>query len=554
MYRFVPSQNICRILILTALCASLPVSAALAQLPGLPSTNQQPAAPAANDALGRETPLGTVTGLSAAVHRGDLEVAIRYLETRGRSNTDLENLATQLNDLLDRYFTSLLTSLSMQPGGMLDDGLAPNRERLWLTIGDRREELYLVRASEAGGPPIWLFASDSLRRVPALHELLQATWVEKIMPTALVSRSVLGMSLAQWVIWFASIAVPCLAFWSLALLVGAIVPRRIEDITQRAVFVSWWRGLRWLLVLTLTLGAHMLMLPLLGFSLRFRYLYGRVALVAAVMIVSLLGWRLVTVTFRQARLLALRRGHSNTGSLIQLGERVAKVLVVLVAIATLLTVGGVDLTTALAGVGIAGVAVALGAQKSVENLLGGIFLLVDKALAIGDYCKVLDREGVVEDITLRSVRLRTPERTLLSVPAGMLAQGSIENFATRDKILMKNLLRLRYGTTLEQLHRVLAGTQQLLAAEPYVDQANARVRLTAFGAQAIEIELFAYLVTPDYLKFLELRENLLLQVNRIVESAGSGFAAPTEFIQMGPEAMAREPRTIPVGAVEQARR
>src|SRR4051812_48752751 len=167
MYRFVPSQTIYRILILTALCASLPVNAALAQLPGLPSTNQQPAAPAANDALGRETPLGTVTGLSAPVHRGDLEVAIRYLETRGRSNTDLENLATQLNDLLDRYFTSLLTSLSMQPGGVLDDGLAPNRERLWLTIGDRREELYLVRASEAGGPPIWLFSSGSLGRGPA---------------------------------------------------------------------------------------------------------------------------------------------------------------------------------------------------------------------------------------------------------------------------------------------------------------------------------------------------------------------------------------------------
>ena len=119
---------------------------------------------------------------------------------------------------------------------------------------------------------------------------------------------------------------------------------------------------------------------------------------------------------------------------------------------------------------------------------------------------------------------------------------------------MKNLLRLRYGTTLEQLHLVLTGTQQLLAAEPYVDQSTARVRLIAYGAQAIEIELFAYIVTPDYLKFLELRETLLLQVGRIVEASGSGFAAPTEFIQMGPEPMAPGPRAIPVAAVEEARR
>jgi MscS family membrane protein len=547
------NHSLFRVAILTALTVALQASAVLARLPGVPTVTQ-PAPAAASDVLGRDTPLGTVTGLSAAVHRGDLEVAIRYLEGRGRSPADLEELATDLNDLLDRYFTSFVASLSNQPGGVADDGLAPNRERLYLAIGNQREEIYLVRVTESGGSPVWLFASDSLRRVSSLHDLAQATWVERIMPTSLVSRRAFGMSLAQWVLWAASIAIPWLVFWSLALLVGTVVPRRIEDLTRRALFISWWKGLRWLLVLALTLLTHMLVLPQFGFSLRFRYLYGRVALIAAVVILSLLGWRLVSITFRQARLLALRRGRTNTGSLIQLAERVVKVMVVLLAIAVLLTIGGVDLTTALAGVGIAGVAVALGAQKSVENLLGGIFLLVDKALAIGDYCKVLDREGVVEDITLRSVRLRTPERTLLSVPAGMLSQGSIENFATRDKILMKNLLRLRYGTTLEQLHLVLARTHQLLAAEPYVDQSTARVRLVAYGAQAIEIELFAYLVTSDYLKFLEVRENLLLQVGRIVEASGSGFAAPTEFIQMGAEPLTGSSRTRPVPAVEEARR
>ncbi len=209
-------------------------------------------------------------------------------------------------------------------------------------------------------------------------------------------------------------------------------------------------------------------------------------------------WRLVAITFRQARLLAIRRERSSARSLIQLGERIAKVLVILVSLFVLLALGGVDPTTALAGVGIVGVAFALGAQKSVENLIGGVSLLTDHALAVGDYCRLSDREGWIEDITLRSVRLRTLEQTLLSVPAGQLAQGSIENFATRNKILFQSLVRLRYGTTCAQLHTALDGMRQLLSEHPSIDHESARVRLIAFGAQAIELEVFAYVTTADY--------------------------------------------------------
>jgi MscS family membrane protein len=201
----------------------------------------------------------------------------------------------------------------------------------------------------------------------------------------------------------------------------------------------------------------------------------------------------------------------------------------------------VDPTTALAGVGIAGVAVALGAQKSVENLIGGVSLLTDHALAVGDYCRLSDREGWIEDITLRSVRLRTLEQTLLSVPAGQLAQASIENFASRSKILLQSVLRLRYGTTCAQLRATLDGIRRILAEHPSIDHESARVRLTAFGTQAIELELFAYVATPDYAAFMEIRENLLLQVANVVESSGSAFAIPTQFIYLRGEADQHQP-------------
>jgi MscS family membrane protein len=135
-------------------------------------------------------------------------------------------------------------------------------------------------------------------------------------------------------------------------------------------------------------------------------------LVTLVFAVTLLVWRLMGAMFQQAGLMATRSGRASARSLIKLGERVAKVLVILIALFVVLRLAGVDPTTALAGVGIAGIAVALGAQKSVENLLGAVFLLTDRALAVGDFCRLSDRDGWVEDITLRSVRLRTLEQTL----------------------------------------------------------------------------------------------------------------------------------------------
>jgi MscS family membrane protein len=193
------------------------------------------------------------------------------------------------------------------------------------------------------------------------------------------------------------------------------------------------------------------------------------------------------------------------------------------------------------------VAIALGAQKTVENLLGGIFILTDHALAVGDYCRLSDREGWVEDITLRSIRLRTVEQTLLSVPAGLLAQGSIENFATRGKIPLQSVLRLRYGTTGEQLQAVLEATRQLLTKHPSLEKDNARIRLTSFSAQAIELELFAFVTTSEYPKFLEVRESLLLQIAQIIERAGSAFAVPTQFIYMRADA---EERRLAAGQTE----
>ena len=506
----------------------LSVCTPAAQSPRAPAPAEPP--PPATDPLGRDSPFGTITGFSSAVHRNDFAVAARYMQRERRGPQQLQDLGRDLSDLLDRYFTERLTALSMEPTGNLADGLDPDREGIHLVIGDRSVDLFLKRVKDPTSGLIWLISSESLTRVPTLHRDEAATWVERVMPASLVSRSYYGLSLAQWILWAFTLLAPLLLFGTFAWLVLWLAKRRSG--TGPSLFLSSWSRVRWPLVLTLTLISHLVTIPLIGFSVRFRVGYSRVVVIASVIITAVLVWRLVTVTFQRARLSAIRRERSSTRSLVQLGERIVKVLVVLVAVLVLLALSGVDPATALAGVGIAGVAVALGAQKSVENLLGAVFLLTDRVLAVGDFCCVSDRVGWIEDITLRSVRLRTLDQTLLSVPAGLLSQGSIENYTTRGKILLQTVLRLRYGTTSEQLHVVLEDVRQLLAQHPSIEKDGARARLTSFGAQAIEIELFAYVMTADYAAFLEIRESLLLHIAHIVESSGSAFAVPTQFIYM----------------------
>ena len=514
--------------IVVAVVAGVPVRA---QVPGFPSTAPAgaKAAPQA-DAFGRDTPFGTVTGFNRAVHRGDFVMAARFLQLRGRQVARAEQLARDLNVLLDRYYTQPLIRISSDPAGNQEDGLPRNHDRLPLTIGTGTHDLLLERVADPDGGQVWLFSTETLADVPGLVESPQATWIETVMPASLTRRPVLGASAAQWIAGIASIALPVLLFWLIGQLVIWVVMRVTRGTDRRLLINAWWRRLRWPLVTGLALVVHIVVIQSLGFSFQFRYIYARGAVALALIIAGVLLWRLVSLSFQHAGIVALRHGRAATRTLLLLAERIAKVVLTLVAVFGLLAVAGLDLTTALAGVGIVGVAIAFGAQKTVENLLGGVFLLTDRVIAVGDYCRLSDREGWIEDITLRSVRLRTLQQTLLSVPAGVLSQGSIENYSSRGKILIQTRLRLRYGVTVDQLRGILEGIRQVVADDTRLDQKSARVRLVDFSGNGVEIEVFAFVETGDVLQFLEVRELVLLRVAAVIESAGGAFAAPPQFM------------------------
>ena len=201
---------------------------------------------------------------------------------------------------------------------------------------------------------------------------------------------------------------------------------------------------------------------------------------------------------------------------------------------------GVPVSGIVTGLGVGGIAVALAAQGTLQNLLGGAMLVTDRPLRVGDFCRYGDRQGTLEEIGLRSSRMRSLDRTLVTIPNSDLAAMHIENYAFRDRILLKAELGLRYETRPDQLRCILADIRAMLIAHPKVFPEPARVRFIGFGQSSLDIELFAYVRTADFNEFAGIREDLMLRILDIVARAGGSFAFPSQVVYLRRDAPADE--------------
>jgi MscS family membrane protein len=193
---------------------------------------------------------------------------------------------------------------------------------------------------------------------------------------------------------------------------------------------------------------------------------------------------------------------------------------------------GFDVTSLLAGLGIGGIAIALAAQKSLENLFGGITLFLDRPVRIGDLCRFGDRVGTVEEIGLRSTRLRTPDRTLVAIPNSEFANLQLENLGSRDQVWFHPTLCVRSDTRPDQMKRILVELTQMLSHHDGVEPNGVSVRFVGFGPYSLNIELSAYVNTADWSHYLVIAEDLHLHSMEIIERAGSGLAFSAPPIHM----------------------
>jgi len=500
-----------------------------AQLPtsATPPAKAEPAAPM--DPLGRETPRSTVMSLLRYSARQDFATGARYLQPPPGQNTNLVQVAKELQVLHPR-FQGDVDLLSDDPSGTVEAGLPPGQVRAGvISVGGTNVDVILVRVDDPQFGKIWLVSQDTVARIPDLYAQMQSegpTLAERIMPAALSSRHVLGMSLAQWLGWLLSIPLSLLLAWLLAFLLSA--PRRAWYKLRNLPSGTFWETpLGTPLKCIIAILIHGVFVYLLDPPLLYRAYYSRflAALLAAcfVWFVS----RMIDRGYDHAVNRMRQRGGGE--SILIRMQRISRIVMLIIAFVAAMALFGVNVKTTLAGLGIGGLAVALGAQKTLENIVGGVSLLMDKAVHVGDFCNIGGRLGTVEDIGLRSLKLRTLDQNLLVVPNGALAQMQFENMKARPKLLIDQNFSLRIETKVEQLRSVLDRVQGMLDEHPSIESGTSRVRINDFAGAAFELELFAYAKTGDWAQFTAIRQDVILKIAEIVEAAGTRFAGPTQL-------------------------
>lgn len=242
--------------------------------------------------------------------------------------------------------------------------------------------------------------------------------------------------------------------------------------------------------------------------------------------------RLVSIAGSSAETSSWARSRPQMRALVPLAVRVGYFAVLAIALVAVLADLGYPVASLVAGLGIGGLAVALAAQKTLENLFGAFSISVDQPFSVGDSISVDGTTGEVQAIGLRSTRIRTAERTIVSIPNGKLADMKVEAFTARDRIRMFCVLGLVYSTSAAQIRRLLDEIERTLRAHPKLHQDDVAVRLRALGADAMEIEVGVYFLTTDFGEFARIRQEMLLAFVELVEKAGTALAYPTRTVHV----------------------
>jgi len=488
--------------------------------------------PANNDPLGRSTPRGTVVGFLNAAHKGDWATAIQYLD--GTKPEDTAELATQLSVVLDQGLPANINNLSDQPQGDLSDNLPAAKELAGVVQTKGGPLNVMLDHVRRGTESIWLFSPDTLKEIPAVYDEFNNAWLTNYIPQPLLRRGWLAMPLWQWLTLAIGVVLALLAASGLRLIALPLLRLFFrhfsadEDDQLLVRMMPPLRGLTVLLLLELTIS--FLRLPLIARHFWF-YLGGTLGVIFT-------GWLFVRFVHVSGKLVDRRmerRGDAGATAVIRLCERILTVITFCLVGFLLLQEAGLvkDATTLVAGVSVGGVVIAFAAQKTLENLLGGVSIIFDKTIRVGDTCKIGSQTGSVEDIGLRSTSLRTDERTVLTIPNGQLSIMNIENFAWREKIYFHHTIGVRRETTAQQMRALLEALRKLLAGNSLVESATIGVRLIRFAPSSLDIEIAAYILTTDFQKFAQTQEGLLLEIMDTIEGNGTAAAFPSQTLYLG---------------------
>ncbi|HQF87004.1 MAG TPA: mechanosensitive ion channel family protein [Acidobacteriota bacterium] len=504
----------------------------------------------------RNSPRASYNGFMDAALRGEFGEAAHYLDLEDTEPSAQPTrgvlLARRLMMVLLRTKVVVPDALSGEAFGVPEEGVPEDREVLAEIKADGRMVPLTMRLRQdlqLGN--VWTFAPETVGYIDFLYGVYGHGWIGDYLPGTLLSVTFAGLQLWQWL----AILLGLGAGWALAkvlervmIAIGRVIARRTRtkwDDELVRVFdgplglvmwglllrpVSFWLSLTPTAEIIILRGAQIFSLVGIGWLL-FR-------------IVDIVGSHMV------------RPGMSGSpvgASFATIMGRFLKALVVVIVLLGGLSAMGVEVTGFLAGLGIGGLAVAFAAQKTIENLFGAVSIAADRPFQLGDYVDVDGVEGTVEDMGLRSVRIRTMKRTLVTIPNALAAGAKITNFSVRDRILYNPVLGLAATTSTSQLALVIDEIKRLLIADPRIFPDTIRVRFRGFGPSSKDVAVVAWVLTTDWHTYTGVAEELNFQILDIVQRAGTGFAFPTQTVFHAP-ADAPDPAVAAAAEAEASRR
>lgn len=484
------------------------------------------------DALGRGTPRGSARGFLLASSEFDFEKAAQFLDLRNLPPEVAEvrpaELARQLNHVLSRSVWLDDFSVSDSPEGAKGDDLPVYRDEL-VTIKTKdgaEYPIWMQRVPRDDGEMIWKVSNRSVAVIPELYdEFSYPEFVETVREWMPEHASFLGLELFKWffIVLIALIAWPILWF------IGWLFSRLLSS-PDSETYPLVRKAFNGPFVLIMILIIEGIVVEGLGASAYAQMIMDTGTLGVIAIVWSC--WVLITLfkARQQNRLLANDR--PGAAKLLQPLSTLLKLTVLLFGILFWLTNIGVNITTVLAGLGVGGLAVALALQKPIEDMMGALSIFSQAPFRVGDFCKYRNIYGTVEDIGLRTTRLRTLTNTVVSCPNAQIAYEEVENLTYRTMIRYWPTLRLRYDTRPGQIEQIRDEIASLLKSNERVHNEPVRVRFAEFDRDAILIKIHSFLDTTDFTESLEIGEGLNLGIMKIVEDAGARFALPAASIQI----------------------
>ena len=487
-----------------------------------------------------ESPRAAVESYLDAARHEDYERAAAYLDLSTADAASTEVVAQRLKFVLERNGVDP-EGLSPSAEGDTQDGLPAGIDRV-ATIGSERgkaEGAFVTRVA-AGAGERWVFSRDTVKRVDAWYDGLEERWLLDRLPDFLLRTGPFDLLLWQWCALLAVLV----AGWLLGTILGRLTIGVMAHLAAKTPptlddeIVAKKRGP---VTLLWTAAACWALLPLIDL---YPSADNTLKTILRLTLYVALFWalaRAADVVAAHATKSEWAKKNRASRSLIPFASRLLKLTVLAVAIVGLLSQLGYPVASLIAGFGIGGLALALAAQKTIENLFGALSLAVDQPLREGDLVKVDDRIGTVEAIGLRSTRIRSPARTLITIPNGKVAEMTIESLAARDRMLFECKIGLVYDTSADQLRRVLRDLERILRDHERTWPGSVDVHFTGYGAASLDLEVMAWFQTTDFSEFLAIRQEILLEFMQAIAAAGSALALHAQTVQVTQSRTARAP-------------